>query len=186
MATAQTVTRTTPSHAARRILGALALEDATYREVSRTRETLPAAAALVLAAGLARGAGAWADEGVAGLVGSPLTGLAIWLVGSALVHAVATRWLGATATLGAVLRASGFAATPLLLLALGALPLAQAGGVLWWAAHAWATLAMLVAARAALDVGARRALLACAVAVAIGFACTALLGALVAEWGAFD
>ena len=103
-----------------------------------------------------------------------------------LVHTVATRFMGARVALGSVLRAFGFAATPLLLLALGALPLGAADGAVWVAAHAWATLAMLVAARATLGLEARRALLACAIAIAIGFACTALLGAFVVEWGAFD
>jgi hypothetical protein len=134
------------------------------------------ATGLVLAAGVARGIGAFGSEGTAGLIGSTAVGLATWLVAGSLIWAVGVKRFGCSSDLPEVLRTLRFAAAPLLLLALGALPLGVAHSSVWEGAHAWAMLALVVAARAALDINIPRALAVCAIAFVIGLGLLALMG----------
>ncbi|MBW2267385.1 MAG: YIP1 family protein [Deltaproteobacteria bacterium] len=178
----------TPVHVSfpRRIGGALGLAPEVFRDIERDPRALVQAAAVVVAAGAARGIGAFSDEGRAGLVGSAVVAVATWLLAGTLIWLVGVKRFACRSELPEVLRTLGFAAAPLLLLALGALPLGPAHPWLWVGAHVWATLALAVATREALDVGVHRALAVCVLALAVGFALLALMGVLVAKWGAFD
>jgi hypothetical protein len=171
---------------ARRILGVLRLAAATFADIERDPRALVQAACLVIAAGAARGVGAFADEGITGLIGSAAVGLTTWLVAGGVIWAIGVKCFAARATLAEVMRSIGFATAPLLLLALGALPLGAAHDWLWAVTHVWATLAMTIATREALGLDTRRALAVCVLALAAGFAALALMGMLVSKWGAFD
>jgi hypothetical protein len=113
-------------------------------------------------------------------------GLATWLLAGTLIRTIGVRLFACSASLPEVLRSLGFATAPLLLLALGALPLGPARDWLWVGTHIWATLALGIATREALDIDTRRALAVCVLALAVGFAALALMGMLVGKWGAFD
>ena len=103
-----------------------------------------------------------------------------------LVWTIGRRRFSRSATFSEVMRTVGFAAAPLLVLALRALPLGAADQVIWIGAHAWATLALAMATREALDINTGEALWVCLLAVIAGFTLLALLGMLVGQWGAFD
>lgn len=171
---------------AQRIAGSFLLNSRVFEDIERDPSALIQATLVVVAAGMARGIGAFGTEGMAGLIGSPAVGVATWLVAGSIIWAVGVKRFGCSSDLPELLRTLGFAAAPLLLLALGALPLGEAHSSLWIAAHSWAAIALVVAVREALDVSTRGALAACVFAIAVGFVLLALLGLFVAEWGAFD
>jgi hypothetical protein len=162
------------------------LAGSAFENVENDPHAIWQAIVLVLAAGLARGAGAYATEGVAGLVGSTVVAVVLWLVAGLLIWGVGVKRFGCTSDYPEVLRTLGFAATPLLVLALGAFDLGPLRTPLWVGAHAWATLALTVATREALDVSMSKALAVCLLALAVGFAVLALIGMIFVEWGAFD
>ena len=169
-----------------RVASALALRGEAFRDVEHHPEALLQSAALVGVAGLARGVGAFASEGMVGLVGSVLVALAVWACAAVLIWGIGVKRFGYTADFPEVLRTIGFAAAPLLFLVLGALPLGVAGTVLWVGCHAWATAALAVAVREALDVTSARALMVCLLALAVTLGVLFVMGILVVEWGAFD
>lgn len=171
---------------AHRVGGALRLAPETFKDIERDPRALAQAAALVSMAGVARGVGAFAEEGVTGLIGSAALGLVTWLIAGALIWTIGVRLFACSSSFPEVIRTLGFATAPLLLLALGALPLGPAREWLWLGAHIWATLALGIATREALDIGTRRALVVCVLALAVGFAVLALMGVLIGKWGAFD
>ena len=168
----------------RRLLAALRFDARVYREAAADRGALAQAAVVVVLGGLARGIGAVGEEGVVGLVGSPLIGLLIWLASAAVVWAIGVRHFGYTSDYGELLRTLGFAAAPLLWLALCALPLGAAEAAVWLAAHALAVAALVLAVREALDVGLERALVVCALALLVSFVALFLLGILLVGRGA--
>ncbi len=162
----------------RRLLGALRLDVRVYREVEADQGALAQAALMVLLGGLARGIGAVGEEGLVGLVGAPLIGLLIWLVSAAVVWTIGVRSFGYTSDYRELLRTLGFAAAPLLWLALCALPLGAAQTAVWFAAHALSLVALVLAVREALDVGLERALIVCALALLVSLVALFLIGIL--------
>lgn len=170
MTAAQT---TLPASLARRWLGALRLDAGSFREIAGDPQTLAPAALLVLLGGLCRGVGAAPDEGLVGLVGSPLVALLLWSLGGALLLGLA-RPRGPAVGYRALLAAVGFSAAPLPLLALRPLAPEPIGAGLWLVAHVWTTLALVAAVRGALGVSLGRALSLCALALAVAFAVTVL------------
>lgn len=152
---------------AARVWGALRLDAAVFEEVEGDPAALAPAALVVLSGGLARGVGAYAQEGVFALIGSPLIGVAVWLSASLMIYGVGVRRFRYTSTYPELVRTLGFAAVPLWLLALCALAPALVATGLWVLLHAWATLALVVAVREALDVPTGTALAVCAIALGI-------------------
>lgn len=171
---------------ASRLLAALLLRGRAFRDVEHHPEALLQAGALVGLAGVARGAGAFASEGMLGLAGSVLVAFVVWLCAAVLIWGIGVKRFGYTADFPEVLRTIGFAAAPLLFLTLGALPLGAARTGLWVGCHVWATLALAVSVREALDVTATRALVVCLLALAVTLGVLFVMGLLVVEWGAFD
>ena len=186
MTSAETPIHTSHQSFARRFAGALRLAPGTFEDIERDPRALAQAVAVVTLAGAARGVGAFATEGVPGRIGSVAVGLTTWLIAGVLIWAIGAKRFDCSSTLPEVLRTIGFATAPLVLLALGALQLGSAREWLWVGAHAWATLALAIAAREALNVSTRHALVVCVLALAVGFAVLALMGMLVGKWGAFD
>ncbi len=160
----------------RRLFGALRLEGAAFESVEQDPHSMSQAAALVVVAGLARGVGAFSSEGWPALLGSPVVAVAVWLASGVLIHGIGVRRFGYSSDYPELLRTIAFAAAPLLLLAGCALPLGGGVSWLWVGAHAWATLALVVAVREALDVPLDRALLVCALALGVTLGLLFVLG----------
>ena len=171
---------------AARWLAAARLEARAFAEIEADANALGQALVVVLVGGLGRALGSFADEGWLGLVGSPAVGVLVWLVAAVLVWGIGVEWLGHRSDFPRLLRALGFAAAPLVTLALcAALPRALAD--LWWVAvHVWATLAFGVAAREALHTSSVRALLVCAAALGIALALLFLAAAVLLDAAFID
>lgn len=167
----------------RRVLGALGLEARAFEDVERDAGALGQAGLLVLLAGLARGTGVLEREGLIGLLGSPVVAVVVWLVASLLIWGIGVRRFAYSSDYPELVRTLGFAAAPLLLLALSALPLGAFEPVLWVGAHAWASAALLVAVREALDVPMSRALVVCALALGVTLALFFAAGLLFTDFG---
>ncbi|MDJ0849975.1 MAG: YIP1 family protein [Myxococcota bacterium] len=161
---------------ARRLVGALGLRGAAFESVEEDPNSIVQAAALVVGAGLARGVGAFASEGWPALLGSPVVAVVVWLACGVLIWGIGVRRFGYASDYPELLRTIAFAAAPLLLLAACALPLGGLVTALWIGAHAWATLALVVAVREALDVPLDRALLVCALALGVTLGLIFILG----------
>jgi hypothetical protein len=153
-----------------RVSGALRLGGAAFEDAEQDRGAMGQAAAVVVAAGFARGLGVLHDEGVVGLIGSPIIAVAVWLGAGVMIWGIGVKRLHYSADYPELLRTIGFAAAPLLFLALGGLPLGALRPWLWVGAHVWATLALVVATREALDVPLIRALGVCALALGVTLA----------------
>jgi hypothetical protein len=167
MAAAENVERSPAVSFAWRFSGALRLGGEAFEDVELDPHAMGQAIAMVVIAGLARGLGAFEAEGWAGLLGGAVLGLAVWLCAGVLIWGVGVRRLGYDADFPELLRTIAFAAAPLVFLALCAAPI---GGLELWVqigAHSWATLALVVAVREALDVSWNRALVVCTIALAL-------------------
>jgi hypothetical protein len=159
--------------------GAARLDARVFTEVAADPRALAQAALVVAAGGVARGIGAFSEDGWLGIAGSPAIGVVVWLVAAVLAWAIAAEWIGGRSDFPALLRALGFAAAPLIALG-GCAWLSGWPRTLWWVGcHLWATLAFGIAVRSALDVSPVRALVVCASALgmtlALLFAAAAVL-----------
>jgi hypothetical protein len=161
-----------------RFLGALRLDASVFEEVEHDARALPQSAAVVAIAGLARGIQVLPEQGWAGAVASGLAAFVMWLAVAAAVTAIGVGILRGTSSFGELLRTLGFAAAPLVLLALCALPLGAMRTALSALVHAVAIGALVLAVRQALDTDTTRALLVCAGAIGLGLALLAVLGIL--------
>lgn len=154
----------------RRMAGAARLDAATYEEIEADRGALGQAASIVLAASaVVASARAWhglqagfesAQLGVQVLL-SALEPLVLWVGGSAFAFMVGASFLRGRETqtdFAEVLRTTGFAFTPALLLALVVVPPAALGLSLGLAVRAWTLAALVVAIRQALDFDTLRAI----------------------------
>lgn len=135
-----------------RAIGAARLDVATYEEVEHDPGALPQAMTVVVAAALAAGLGAVAQQGLLGLVLGAAASLIGWFVWAGVVYLVGTRLLPAPETkagLGQLLRTTGFAAAPGVLAAGGVVP--GIGMLFVLVASLWQLATMVVAVRQALD-----------------------------------
>ncbi len=176
MASAEPVPARPRASFVRRLLGALRLEGRAFESVEEDPNAMPQAAAVVVVAGLARGVGALASEGWPALIGSPVVAVVVWLASGVLIWGIGVRKFHYTSDYPELLRTTAFAAAPLLVLAGCALPLGGLSTWLWLGAHAWATLALVVAVREALDVPLDRALVVCALALGVTLGLLFVLG----------
>ncbi len=154
----------------RRMSGASRLDADTYEEVEADRSSILQALLLVLAASLSNAAGALLIFSRAGFDGGPLAfqvaisallpGV-IWVGGSAVAYMTGASFFRGPETetdFAEVLRTTGFAFTPGLLLVLSGLPPITLGIVLGWLVRFWVLTAAVVAIRQALDFSTLRAL----------------------------
>jgi len=163
-----------------RMFGAARLDAATYEEVEAdTTATGQAVAVIVLssvatAIGFARTAGL--DLSL--MVAYTTTALSAWLIWSALLYLIGVHLLPGPethATVGEVLRTTGFAATPGLLRIFGVVPVV--GTWLFVAGSVWMVAAMFVAIRQALDYRRMtRALAVCVVGWLLSLLFVAIIG----------
>jgi hypothetical protein len=166
---------------AARFAGAFRLDASVFEEVEHDARALPQAALFVALAGLARGIQVFPEQGWVGAVASLVAAFALWLAVTAAVTVIGVGILHYTSSFRELLRTLGFAAAPLVALAICGLPLGVAGTALSALVHAVAAGALVLAARQALDTDTLRALLVCAAAIAFGLALLLLLSAVLLE-----
>ncbi len=171
---------------AARWLGAAVLNARVYAEVESDPGALRQALLVVVAGGLGRGIGVLPEEGWVGFVGSPAVALVVWLVATVVVWAIGVELLGYSSSLPELLRTLGFAAAPLVALALCSLLPRAASVAAWVVVHLWATCAFGVAVREALDVSPVRALAVCAAALGIAVALLFLSAAVLFDTAFLD
>jgi hypothetical protein len=144
------------------MIGAARLDAQTYERVEADPSTTVAAVFVVLVASVAAAIGIGVrDPG--GILGVTLGALATWMVWVGLTYVIGTRILPESqthATIGEVLRTTGFSATPGILRIFGFLP--AIGWAIFFGVTIWMLFAFVIAVRQALDyAGSARALLVC-------------------------
>jgi hypothetical protein len=156
--------------------GAARLDAATYEEVEADRGALAQSACVVLGASLvvalarawhASHAGFTSHQLVFQVLLSALEPLVLWLGGSAFAFMVGASFLRGRETqtdFAEVLRTTGFAFTPALLLGVGVVPPPALGLAFGLVVRAWTLAALVVAIRQALDFDTPRALGTCGAA----------------------
>jgi hypothetical protein len=166
--------------------GAGRLDARVFTEVAADANALAQAALIVGVGGAARGVGVFAQDGWIGVAGSPAIGVIVWLVGAVLAWGIAARWVGSGASFPEVLRAIGFAASPLVLLALCGVLWGTVRSLWWVVVHLWATLAFAVALRAVLNVSPARAIVVCIAALGIALLLLTLSAAVLFDTAFLD
>jgi hypothetical protein len=174
-----------PSRFLSRIAGAARLEPRTYEDVEADVTANGQAVAVVVlssgatAIGLMRGASA--DPFL--FVSYTAAALAAWTAWSALVYLIGVHLLPGpetNATVGEVLRTTGFASAPGMVRILGVVP--GVGPALFLAGSVWMLVAMFVAIRQALDYRhVTRALAVCVVGWLLSLLFVAIIGLIFAQ-----
>jgi hypothetical protein len=144
------------------MIGAARLDAQTYERVEADPSTTVAAVFVVLIASVAASIGIGVTD-PGGILGVTLGALATWMVWVGLTYVIGTRILPESqthATIGEVLRTTGFSATPGILRIFGFLP--AIGWAIFFVVTIWMLFAFVIAVRQALDyAGSTRALLVC-------------------------
>jgi hypothetical protein len=144
------------------MIGAARLDSQTYERVEADPGTTAAAVFVVVAASVAASIGIGVKD-LGGLLGVTLGAIATWMVWVALTYVIGTRIFPERqthATIGEVLRTTGFSASPGILRIFGFLP--AVGWAVFLGVTIWMLFAFVVAVRQALDyAGSPRALLVC-------------------------
>lgn len=169
-----------------RLMGAAMLDAAMYEgiEADRRTSTTTQAALTVVLASLAAGIGATGWYGIhpLTLVAASIVAATTWFAWAVLVYHIGTRILPEPQTrtsLGELLRTTGFAAAPGLLLVFAMLP--AMGMAVFAGAWLWMVAAMVVAVQHALDYRSTwRAVAVCLVGVSLSLALALVLGIV---WG---
>jgi hypothetical protein len=150
--------------------GAAILHADTYEEVEADRSSIKQASAIVVAAALSNAVGTWLA--LAGhepdawrlafqVLLSALLPLVIWLGGSTFSYMAGASFFRTAETetdFAEVMRTTGFAFTPGLLLGFGATPPLAVGIAIVWVVRLWVLAAAIVAIRQALDFSTARAI----------------------------
>ena len=146
----------------RNIIGAARLDASAYEHVEADAKTTAPAVLVVVIASVAAAIGIGVKD-LGGLLGVTLGALATWMVWVGLTYVIGTRMLPESqthATIGEVLRTTGFSASPGILRVFGFLPVV--GWLIFFGVTIWMLFAFVVAVRQALDyAGSLRALLVC-------------------------
>jgi hypothetical protein len=144
------------------MIGAARLDAQTYERVEADPRTTAAAVFVVILASVAASIGIGATR-PGDVLGVTLGSMATWMVWVGLTYVIGTHVLPEPqthATLGEVLRTTGFSASPGILRIFGFLP--AVGWLVFSAVTIWMLVAFVVAIRQALDyAGSPRALLVC-------------------------
>ncbi len=136
------------------VIGALALDVAIYEEVEGDRSATVQAFTVVLLSSLAAGIGArgFADNTISNIALISIISLLAWAAWALVTFQIGGRLMPEPQTrvdVGELLRTIGFASTPGMLRALGAMP--RATKPVFVITSIWMLLAMIVAVRQALD-----------------------------------
>jgi hypothetical protein len=148
-----------------RFVGALKLDAHVYEEVEHDGSALGQAAAVVALAALAQGLGtAGAGGGLGGAIGAIVGGFLGWVVATAVIWLIGVKLMDHSSDYLELLRTTGFASAPGVLMALGILPLGPLRAVLGLAVFVLSVIAYVIAVRQALDIGTGRAVVVCLLA----------------------
>jgi hypothetical protein len=166
----------------RRLLGAAALDVATYEDVEADRAATPQALAIVVLSSLAAGIGARGSSGGADTLAffatASVIALAAWAAFALLIFQVGGRILptpGTRVDVWELLRTLGFAATPGLIQVFGVFPGATIP--VFTLAILWSMAASVVAVRQALDyTSTGRAIAVCSLGLLLSLAIAMVLG----------
>lgn len=167
-----------------RLLGAAMLDGGMYEGIEADRSTTLQALTAVLLASLAAGIGAgdWLGTRATTLVAVAVLALITWAAWAMLVYQIGTHVLPEPQTRadwGQLLRTTGFAAAPGLLLVFGLIP--EGRGAVFGVVGAWMLAAMIVGVRHALDYRHTvRAVVVCVAAAALSLGLAFAASALVA------
>ena len=146
----------------KRMIGAARLDAQVYEDVEANPATTGAAFFVVVAASVAASIGAGVSD-VGGVIGVTLGAMATWMVWVGLTYVIGTRILpesSTDATIGQVLRTTGFSASPGILRIFGFMPVF--GWLIFLTVTIWMLLSVVVAVRQALDYsGTGRAVAVC-------------------------
>jgi hypothetical protein len=156
-----------------RVLRVFNLEADLFGEVAADDAAVGQALLVVLGVGLAEGLGRGIAEGVSGLLGGIAESCLRWLIWSVSIH-LAARGLGIQSEFGALFRALGFAAAPFALGAVDGIP--WLGWPIWLAKWGLGVGAFVVAVRRVLAVETQRALVVCALGLAVALLLSLPLG----------
>jgi hypothetical protein len=148
--------------ALKRMIGAARLNVQVYEDVEANSATTGTAMLIVVAASVAGAIGAGVIN-PAGIVGVTVGAIATWMVWVGLTYLIGTRILpesATQATIGQLLRTTGFSASPGILRIFGFVPVF--GWLIFLTVTIWMLLAFVVAVRQALDyTGTGRAVAVC-------------------------
>jgi hypothetical protein len=163
-----------PAGIAALLLGALRFDPRAFASAARERQGRVAGTAAVLLGGIARGVGAFPQEGWQGVAMGLAVGVAVWLGAGLAIWCAGFALNRRAPRFGSLLASLGLAAAPFALLALMAFaPLARA---VFLIAHGWATLASIVAVREVERVSTSRAALICVAALCAGIVVLMAIG----------
>jgi hypothetical protein len=161
-------------HFTAHLLRALCFDASAYSACAAQRWGLVEGAIIVLLGGLARGVGAFPEEGWRGVALGVAAGVAVWLLATLAVWCVGFALNRRAPAFRALLAALGLAAAPFVLLVLVAW--SPVAGVAWMVAHGWATVSAILAVREVERVSSARAALICAIALGLGIAFLMIIG----------
>jgi hypothetical protein len=135
-----------------RVIGAIRLHASTFEEIEHDATATSQAAVVVVVVSAARGLASLSTLGVTGLVSTVVLGLLGWVIGSAALLVVGTKFLPGKSTeadMGQMLRTLGFAQAAGVASVFGTLPVL--GLFVSLVANVWILVAMVIAVRQALD-----------------------------------
>lgn len=141
-----------------RVVGAARLDRTVYEEVERDQTATTQAGIVVVAVAIAGAIGGVGD-GVTGTIVGAISAILGWVVSAAFIYLVGTRIIPSKhveADLGQVLRTTGFAQIPGILVVFGAI--AVLGPILGLIALVWGLVTLVIAVQSALEASVGRAI----------------------------
>ena len=132
-----------------RMVGAALLKVDVYEEVEHDESATGQAAIAVGLVAIASGIASWSYGGT-GIVVGVLAAYLSWAIFAATTYFVGDKLFRGTATWGELLRTTGFAQSPGVLFAVGAIPLI--GLIIFIPVVIWIVIAVVIAIRQALDI----------------------------------
>ena len=141
-----------------RVVGVARLDRSAYEEVERDQTATTQAAIVVVAVAIAGAIGGVGD-GAEGAIVNGLLAILSWVIVAAFVYLIGTRVIPSKhveADLGQVLRTTGFAQIPGILVIVGAI--AVIGPILALVAFVWGIVTLVIAIQSALEASVGRAI----------------------------
>jgi hypothetical protein len=135
-----------------RMIGAAKLDVHVYEEVEADTSAMGQAMTVVVLHAVAAGIGSLGTAGIVGLIGGIIASLIGWFVWAFVIYLIGTKVMPEPQTrsnMGELLRTIGFAASPGVLLVLGAIPFL--GFLVSFVIRVWMLVTMVIAVRQALD-----------------------------------
>jgi hypothetical protein len=134
------------------MIGAAKLDVHVYEEVEADTSAMGQAMTVVVLHAVAAGIGSLGTAGIVGLIGGIIASLIGWFVWAFVIYLIGTKVMPEPQTrsnMGELLRTIGFAASPGVLLVLGAIPFL--GFLVSFVIRVWMLVTMVIAVRQALD-----------------------------------